>query len=87
MATINWIKASLRGRLGEIVGSSWRGKPYVKTYTKPHDPKTPKQMTVRDIFGHVCSIAKVIYHPVLKPYTFPKPQGMTAYNKMIHINR
>jgi hypothetical protein len=87
MATINWLRANLRGKLGEIVGSSWRGRPYVKIYSKPSNPRTPEQMGVRNTFREVTKVAKGIYHQALKPYTLPRPKGMTAYNYMIHINR
>jgi hypothetical protein len=87
MATINWLRANLRGKLGEIVGSSWKGKPYVKIYSKPSNPRTPEQMGVRNTFREVAKVARGIYHQALKPYTFPRPKGMTAYNYMLHINR
>jgi len=87
LATINWIKANLRGKLGEVVGSSWKGTHYVKTYTKPGNPRTPGQLAVRGIFKHLSTVASGIYHQVLKPYTFPTPQKMTAYNYMIHVNK
>jgi hypothetical protein len=87
MSEINWIKAALRGRLGEIVGSSWRGKPYTKTYTPPGDPKTPGQTEVRSIFARVGHIASSIYKGVLEPYTYPVPRKMTKYNRMMHINK
>jgi hypothetical protein len=32
-------------------------------------------------------IAKTLYSEVLKPYTFPPPAKMTAYNRMIQINQ
>jgi hypothetical protein len=87
MAQINWIKANLKGKLGEIVGSSWRGKPYVKTYTKPRDPKTSEQMAIREVFRNVTSITKAIYHQILKPYTLPQPKKCTAYNQMVRLNK
>lgn len=87
MASLNFVKGSIRGRVGQFVGSSWRGKDYIKTYTPPGNPRTEGQVVIRTIFQHTAHIAKAIYEPVLKPYTFPKPQKMTAYNKMIQINK
>ena len=83
MATLNFIKGSIRGKIGQFVGSSWWGKDYIKTYTPPSNPRSDGQTAVRTIFMHVGLIAKAIYEPVLKPYTFPKPQKMTAFNKMM----
>jgi hypothetical protein len=74
MATLNFIKGSIKGKVGQFVGSSWKGKDYIKTYTPPSNPRTEGQVGIRNIFQHVGHIAKAIYEPVLKPYTFPKPQ-------------
>jgi hypothetical protein len=87
MSQINWLKASLKGRLGEVVGSSWRGKPYTKVYTPPTDPKTTGQTDVRGIFSHVGHLAHLIYRAVLEPYTYPVPHACTKYNRMMQINR
>jgi hypothetical protein len=87
MATLNFLRGSIKGKLGDIVGSSWRGKDYVKTYVPPSNPNTEWQAAVRTIFHHTTPIAKSIYEAVLKPYTFPKPKKMTAYNRMIQINK
>ena len=87
MATLNFIRGTIRGRLGQFVGSSWKGKSYIKTFTKPGNPKTAEQMAVRTVFQNVGHIAKGIYDAILKPYTFPKPRRMTAYNRMIQANQ
>jgi hypothetical protein len=87
MATLNFIRGSIKGTVGQFVGSSWRGKDYIKTYTPPGNPRTAGQVSVRNIFQHVTLIAKAIYYPVLKPYTRPRPQKMTAFNKMVQINK
>ncbi|GBR77185.1 hypothetical protein NO2_1610 [Candidatus Termititenax persephonae] len=87
MSSINWLNASLRGRLGEVVGSSWRGKPYTKMYVPPTDPKTTGQTDVRGIFAHVGHLAHLLYKPVLEPYTYPVPHKHTKYNQMMMINK
>jgi hypothetical protein len=87
MATLNFIKGTIRGKIGQFVGSSWKGKNYIKTFTKPGNPRTADQVAVRNIFQHVSHIAKALYANVLKPYTFPRPRRQTAYNRMIQINK
>ena len=87
MATLNFIKGTIRGKIGEFVGSSWKGKNYIKTFTKPGNPRTADQVAVRTVFYHTSQIAKGIYESVLKPYTFPRPKRITAYNRMIQINK
>jgi hypothetical protein len=87
MARLNFVRGSIKGRVGQFVGSSWRGKEYIKTYTAPGNPKTEGQQAVRGIFLHTSQIAKAIYQGVLKPFTFPRPVKLTAYNRMIQANK
>jgi hypothetical protein len=87
MATLNFVRGSIKGRVGQFVGSSWRGKDYIKTFTPPANPKTEGQVAVRTIFQNVAHIAKAIYEGVLKPFTFPRPHRITAYNRMVQINK
>jgi len=87
MAALNFIKGTVNGRLGVFVGSSWKGKPYIKTFTPPGNPRTADQTAVRSVFRRTAGFAKAVYEGVLKPYTFPAPQKMTAYNRMIQINK
>jgi hypothetical protein len=70
MASLNFVKGSIKGRVGQFVGSSWKGIDYIKTYTPPSNPKTEGQLTIRTIFQHCAHIGKAINEGVLKPYTF-----------------
>jgi hypothetical protein len=87
MARLNFVKGSIKGRVGEFVGSSWKGTDYIKTYTPPGNPKTEGQVAVRTVFQHITHVASQINADVLKPHTFPKPHKMTAINRMVHINQ
>jgi hypothetical protein len=87
MAEINMLKGTMRRKFGKFVGSSWRGIDYVKLWGKPGNPRTAEQVAVRDVFRRVSSIAKAIYAKVLKPFTFPTPRKLTAYNQMLKVNR
>jgi hypothetical protein len=87
VAEFHFLKGSFKGRLGDVVFSSWRGKDYAKTYTPPSNPNTPAQRDVRSTWGAIGHIAHGIYEAILKPYTYPKPQQYTAYNRMLVINK
>ena len=87
MATLNFVKGSIKGKVGQFVGSSWKGIDYIKTYTPTGNPRTQGQVTIRTIFQRCAHIGKAINEGVLKPYTFPKPVKMTAYNRMLQINK
>jgi hypothetical protein len=86
MSQINFIKGQLKGKLGEIVGSSWKGKPYTKTYTKPANPNTQAQIEIRALFQNLSHIGQGLRTP-LSQYTRPKPSHMTAYNHLIQLNK
>jgi hypothetical protein len=86
VSSINFLKGELRGKLGEIVGSSWKGKAYTKVYVKPENPNTPKQIETRDLFQNIAHIGSSVW-TVLEQYTRPKSHRMTAYNHLIQINR
>jgi hypothetical protein len=86
MSKINWIKGELQGKLGGIVGSSWKGKSYTKTYTKPTNPNTPAQIETRALFQNIAHVGSGIRAP-LEQYTRPKPHQMTAYNHLIQLNK
>lgn len=87
MARLNFVRGAIKGRVGEFVGSSWKGTDYIKTFTPPSNPRTQGQVAVRTVFHHVTHIAALINESVLKPYTFPKPHKMTPTNRMVHINQ
>jgi len=87
MAKLDLLRGTIRGRFGQFVGSSWKGKHYVKLFGKPGNPRTEDQVAVRTVFKNVSHIAKSIYGGVLKPYTFPKPKRHSAYNRMIKANK
>jgi hypothetical protein len=86
MSRINFIKGELKGKLGEIVGSSWKGKSYTKTYTKTPNPNTPAQIETRALFKELSHIGQGLRTP-LGQYTRPKPNHMTAYNHLIQLNK
>jgi hypothetical protein len=86
MSRINFIKGELKGKLGEIVGSSWKGIPYTKTYTKPKNPNTDKQMETRYLFQSLAHIGKGI-RSSLELYTRPRPHQMSVYNHLIQLNK
>jgi hypothetical protein len=86
VSRINFIKGELHGKLGEIVGSSWKGRAYTKAYVKPENPNTPKQIETRALFQNIAHIGNGIRAP-LELYTRPKPHRMTAYNHLIQINK
>jgi hypothetical protein len=87
MAHLNFIKAAITGRLGEIVGSSWKGINYIKTYTKPANPRTQIQQETRHTFGFISQMASAYAEPLLNRYMFPHPRRMSPMNRCVQINK
>ena len=45
MASLNFIKGTLKVRVGQFVGSSWSGKEYIKTFgLATHELRTKLQL-------------------------------------------
>jgi hypothetical protein len=86
MSRINFITGELHGKLGEIVGSSWKGAAYTKAYKKPANPNTSAQIETRALFQRIAHIGKGVRVP-LEQYTRPIPKHMTGYNRLIQLNR
>ena len=47
--------ADARGKVGGVIYSKNKGGSYAKNYTKPANPRTPKQVAQRNIFSYVSS--------------------------------
>jgi hypothetical protein len=86
MARINIIKATITGRLGEIVGSSWKGVNYIKRFTPPTNPKTELQQTHRSVFAFLGSMASSLAEPLLNKYMYPAPRKMSRMNACLKEN-
>jgi hypothetical protein len=86
MAEFHFLKGTFKGRLGDVVFSSWKGIDYVKTYTKPGNPRTAGQTGHRAVFSRLAHLGKGLNEAVLKPFTFPKPQKKSPYNAFIENN-
>ena len=87
MATLNFVRGEVKGKVGQFVGSSWRGQAYLKTYTKPGNPDTPDQHAVRDVFSHLVHIGTAINEAILKVYDPDMGRKTTAYNRLIQRNK
>ncbi|GHU46465.1 hypothetical protein FACS1894200_00070 [Spirochaetia bacterium] len=86
MARISWIKDNLNGRLDSIVGSSWKGIPYVKTFVAPSNPDSPAQRQIRGAFRHLTHIGNAIRQTILS-HAWPAPHKQTATNAFVHLNK
>jgi hypothetical protein len=86
MARLRFIHGSITGKIGEFIGSKWKGINYLKTYTKPANPKTAKQTAVRLVFKTISYYADSLYKIGAYEYYPPRYQ-MTARNQVFVANK
>lgn len=81
------IFGGLSGKIGNLVGSSWKGIPVLKT--KPlsvANPRTAAQVAQRNSFTGVVEYAKVILVPVIKPLRDRFAVKMSGFNTFVSDN-
>lgn len=80
------IKGSFSGKVGAVIGSSWKGKPYMKSVPlKFHDAKTEGQMLHRAKFSAAVAFSKKLKSFAMKSFVeFAKDKS--AYNAVMQYN-
>jgi len=69
-----------------VVGSKWKGVPYVRRYVVPANPDTAAQQAQRSKFKNVSEFGRRIVNTVLNTYTLPLPKKMSAFNLFVSRN-
>lgn len=59
MARMNFIAGGYVGKLGATVGQRWKNVRVIRTWVKPHDPKTPAQLENRKNFSKAVPYAQM----------------------------
>jgi hypothetical protein len=85
MARLRFIHGAIRGKLGEFVGSSWKGINYIKTFSKPSNPRTDGQISVRQVFTFISNWACALFEIGLNNI-IPPVKRMTARNSVFKAN-
>lgn len=81
------ILGGISGKIGGVVGSSWKGINVIKT--KPlsvANPKTAGQMTQRNLFGNSVLFAAIILATVIKPLWDRFASKQSGFNAFIQAN-
>jgi len=86
MAKINMWHGSIKGRIGELVGSTWKGVRYIKTFTPPTNPRTLVQQETRYTFAFLGEMASALALPVLNGNMYPHPRKMSRMNATLKAN-
>ena len=81
------ILGGISGKIGGIVGSSWKGINVIKT--KPlsvANPKTAGQVAQRNLFGNTVAFAVVILATIIKPLWDRFASRQSGFNAFIQAN-
>jgi len=81
------ILGGFSGKVANIVGSSWKGVPVIKSLPlSVANPKTTAQTAQRNKMTGVVSAARILLAALIQPYWNPFAQGESGYNAFVSTN-
>ena len=86
MAIYNTQSGTFSGKVGGIVGSSWKGINYIKSYAKPKQPLSDAQRRQRKNFSILSTFANALCKNWL-PSVFTNDNLLTFSNQFIKANK
>lgn len=86
MGKMNLLKANWEGKVGQTVGAKWKNKSTIRTYTKPSNPDTAAQQSVRGVFGDMTSFV-ALFADQIKYLSALNTAGQSVRNAIIQINK
>lgn len=86
MGKMNLLKANWEGKVGQTVGAKWKNKSTIRTYTKPSNPDTAAQQSVRGVFGAMTSFV-AMFADQIKYLSALNTSGQSVRNAIVQINK
>lgn len=86
MGKMNLLKANWEGKVGQTVGAKWKNKSTIRTYTKPSNPDTAAQQSVRGVFGQMTSFV-AMFADQIKYLSALNTAGQSVRNAIVQINK
>ena len=86
MGKMNLLKANWEGKVGQTVGAKWKNKSTIRTYTKPANPDTAAQQSVRSVFGDMTSFV-ALFADQIKYLSALNTAGQSVRNAIIQANK
>lgn len=86
MGKMNLLKANWEGKVGQTVGAKWKNKSTIRTYTKPSNPNTQAQKTVRTAFAEMTSFV-AMFADQIKYLSALNTSGQSVRNAIIQANK
>ena len=86
MGKMNLLKANWEGKVGQTVGAKWKNKSTIRTYTKPSNPNTAGQQSVRGVFASMTSFV-AMFADQIKYLSALNTAGQSVRNAIIQANK
>ena len=86
MGKMNLLKANWEGKVGQTVGAKWKNRSTIRTYTKPSNPKTAAQVSVRTAFAGMTSYV-ALFADQIKYLSALNTSGQSVRNAIIQANK
>lgn len=86
MGKLNVIKGKWDGKVGQLVGAKWKNVATLRSYTKPSNPNTDAQQTVRGVFKQMTSFV-ALFADFIKYSTSLDTRGQSVRNAIIKNNK
>lgn len=86
MGKMNLLKAKWDGKVGQTVGAKWKNKSTIRTYTKPANPNTAAQQTVRGGFAAITSFV-ALFADGIRYNSALNTAGQSVRNAIIALNK
>lgn len=86
MGVMNLLKANYNGKVGQTVGAKWKDLSTLRTYSKPANPKTEAQMSVRNAFKSITSFV-ALFADLIKYKSALDTSSMSVRNAIIKLNK
>lgn len=80
------ILSKVQGKVGGVVGATWKGKNYLREHVKPSNPNTPAQQLQRGKMSVAVKSASYFLGGVLTRFTNKFVKDMSAYNWFVKQN-
>lgn len=82
------ILGGVSGRVGSVVGASWKGVPTIRVY-QPNvsNPQTTAQTTQRTAFSNITKVASSLLTPLIKSFWDRFAVKQSGYNAFISANK
>ena len=86
MGKMNLLKANYEGKVGQTVGAKWKNVSTLRTFTKPSNPNTEAQQTVRSGFKGINAFV-ALFADQIRYKSALDTAGMSVRNAIVKLNK